>query len=508
MTLTLRIRPFERLAPGQPAQHTLEQGRLSIGRGSDNDWVLPDPQRTISKHHCVIEAAADGQWVIDTSTNGVFLNDSDQPIGPAGRQALRHGDRIRIGDFEIRAEVAEAPDPLFRPLPAAPPSNPVEPPAFGLGHDFTSVDSLFGDDAPRAGFGPPESLPNHGGVPDSIFEDLPPPPSRSGPLRDLEQGAPVDALFEPPRGAVPPAGSPPPQPSSPPAMPAAPPPVAAEDLDDLFPPVSGQPVPPPPAAAPVSPPDDLEDVFGPEPAIGSVPSPPPAAAITPPPAPPEPGPLPPAAAPPPIPVPQPAAPPPDLGRVLAAFFAGARLDPASVLVEQPEAKLRQLGEIFRLVVEGVMEVLESRRAIKSEFRLGGTEFRAAENNPLKFSVDAESAMIEFLGQPRRGYLGAKEAFSEAFTDIRMHQVAVLAGMQQAWADLLRRFDPKVVEQLVGDDSGLSGLLASRKARLWDAFVMRYQSIVGDAENEYRRMFEQVFAEAYERHIDRQKQQGR
>ncbi len=338
-------------------------------------------------------------------------------------------------------------------------------------------------------------------------------------MRDLEQGAPVDALFEPPRGAVPPPvpptpAPPPPKPSGPAVMPVAPPPAAAEDLDDLFPPVPGQSASPPAGAAPVpSPPDELEDVFGTEPATPSAPTPPPPAAITPPPAPPEPEPMPPAAAPPaaappPTLVPQPAAPPPDIERVLAAFLAGARLDPASVLVEQPEAKLRQLGEIFRLVVEGVMEVLESRRAIKSEFRLGGTEFRAAENNPLKFSVDVESAMIEFLGQPRRGYLGPKEAFSEAFTDIRMHQVAVLAGMQQAWADLLRRFDPKVVEQLVGDNSGLSGLLASRKARLWDAFVMRYQSIVGDAENEYRRMFEQVFAEAYEQHIDRQKQQRR
>lgn len=101
MALTLRIRPFELLAPGQPAQQTLDRGRLRIGRGSDNDWVLPDPQRTISKHHCVIEATTDGAWVVDTSTNGVFVNNADQPIGPSGQQPLRNGDRLQIGRVHV-----------------------------------------------------------------------------------------------------------------------------------------------------------------------------------------------------------------------------------------------------------------------------------------------------------------------------------------------------------------------------------------------------------------------
>lgn len=185
--------------------------------------------------------------------------------------------------------------------------------------------------------------------------------------------------------------------------------------------------------------------------------------------------------------------------MLAAFLRGAALDGANLRIDDPSATMHRLGEVYRLIVTGLMEVLESRRALKSEFRVGVTEFRRTENNTLKFSVDADSAMTELLGPPRRGFLGLRDTFEEAFADIRSHEIAVLAGMQEAWSDLLRRFDPRALEKRQSEDSGLSGLLGSKKARAWDAFVVLYQSIAGEADDEYRRTFERVFGEAYERH---------
>ncbi len=45
-----------------------------IGRSQSNDWILPDPERYISSHHCSVQFRA-GNWVLeDTSTNGVFVN--------------------------------------------------------------------------------------------------------------------------------------------------------------------------------------------------------------------------------------------------------------------------------------------------------------------------------------------------------------------------------------------------------------------------------------------------
>jgi type VI secretion system protein ImpI len=104
-------------------QRRLRDGRLSIGRGADSDWVLPDPERQLSKHHCVVEQR-DGAWFLtDTSANGVFVADSPDPLGGSGSVRLQDGLRLRLGDYVLA--VSLLPDdgssaPAFTPAAASP----------------------------------------------------------------------------------------------------------------------------------------------------------------------------------------------------------------------------------------------------------------------------------------------------------------------------------------------------------------------------------------------------
>jgi type VI secretion system protein len=82
----------------------------SIGRAPDNDWVLPDPRRIVSGHHCEIQHRS-GRFVLrDTSTNGVYVNDADLPVSEGGPRELADGDRLRIGDYEILVSIDERMD--------------------------------------------------------------------------------------------------------------------------------------------------------------------------------------------------------------------------------------------------------------------------------------------------------------------------------------------------------------------------------------------------------------
>ncbi len=75
-----------------PETREVTGGEFAIGRGRDNDWVLADPDKHLSKRHCVI-AFRSGAWQLaDTSSNGTFLNRDGDPIG-AGRAA--HAGRRR-----------------------------------------------------------------------------------------------------------------------------------------------------------------------------------------------------------------------------------------------------------------------------------------------------------------------------------------------------------------------------------------------------------------------------
>jgi FHA domain-containing protein len=188
------------------------------------------------------------------------------------------------------------------------------------------------------------------------------------------------------------------------------------------------------------------------------------------------------------------------GNLLAAFLDGAGAGGLGCRIDDPAATMRHLGEVFRVVVEGVIATLEARKTVKRELGVAATEFRPAENNPLKFTLGVEDTIATLLSNDERGYLPATAAFQDAFADLSRHQLAVLAGMQQAWADLLRRFDPEAIKGRVGNDASVGSLLVSKKSRYWDAFVQLHAAVASDADNEYRSLFYRVFGEAYERYL--------
>ncbi len=68
-----------------------------IGRSPDADWSLPDPTSQVSSRHAQI-AHRDGVYMlVDTSTNGTFVNGRRL----AGPHRLASGDVIGIGDYQI-----------------------------------------------------------------------------------------------------------------------------------------------------------------------------------------------------------------------------------------------------------------------------------------------------------------------------------------------------------------------------------------------------------------------
>ena len=79
-----------------------------IGRGDECDWQLLCPKRLISRRHAVVLSEDDGFQVYDASSNGVYVNDTAEPLGAGGKTAIAPGDRLRMGDFVI--QVANADD--------------------------------------------------------------------------------------------------------------------------------------------------------------------------------------------------------------------------------------------------------------------------------------------------------------------------------------------------------------------------------------------------------------
>jgi type VI secretion system FHA domain protein len=83
---------------------SITKTRFSIGRANDNDWIINDAKRMVSKYHCTVERTADGYRLIDRSTNGVTVN--GKPVDRNFGHTLRNGDEIEVAQYRFRVELA------------------------------------------------------------------------------------------------------------------------------------------------------------------------------------------------------------------------------------------------------------------------------------------------------------------------------------------------------------------------------------------------------------------
>ena len=191
--------------------------------------------------------------------------------------------------------------------------------------------------------------------------------------------------------------------------------------------------------------------------------------------------------------------------VLASVLKGAGLEDVTVT----DDLARNFGEILRTVVAGVMDMLQARQQLKTEFRMEMTYFKPAQNNPLKFSANVDDALHNLLVKRNAAYLGPVEAFDDAFADLRHHQVAMLAGMRVAFESMLAAFDPDTLQKKFDQELKQGALLnMPGKLRYWDQYCKTIRDMVQDSERVFRELFGEEFVAAYEEQLARLRAEGR
>jgi type VI secretion system FHA domain protein len=105
MALKLTVISDQREQLGALSSIVIGVGGGGIGRANDNDWVLPDPLRYLSAHHARIQFKHGNYLLLDTSTNGVYVNEDAAPIGRRGTHQLRHGDILRFGNYLVGVSI-------------------------------------------------------------------------------------------------------------------------------------------------------------------------------------------------------------------------------------------------------------------------------------------------------------------------------------------------------------------------------------------------------------------
>lgn len=506
MALCLTITSYHKITPGQASEFTVGEGAITIGRNAENDWVLPDPERLVSSRHCTIQYRDGRYYLTDDSTNGSELVNAGVKLRRGNSEPLQHGEVIRIGDYEIQARIDSAPAGA---LPGQ-----AEPASF----EALMANQVSAAATPTAAFA--AGARSHQTLPD-LFDFLGP---SSVPAPSQPDHVPAQQHdFRPPTPIPAPAPAPAPIAEPPAPVAAAPGPLGLipADWDALA-----------SAAAPVIPATALDVAPAPEPDIAppdvatplasAVAAPEPWTAPTPQPpsfseAPPEPAPVDvssPQPEPAPVtvshphPHPQPASAPaapatahPD--DLLTAFLRGAGIEHLRIDAAQAQAQMEALGRSYRLMVEGLIDVLRARSSLKGEFRLQQTSIAPVQNNPLKFAPNADEALLLLLRHGNAAFMAPDQAVRDSFDDLRAHQLAVMAGMQAAIEHLLARFEPGQLEARLAPASGLAKVFGgSRQAHCWQQFTELYGQMSREAEDDFHDLFGREFSRAYEAHATR------
>ena len=163
--------------------------------------------------------------------------------------------------------------------------------------------------------------------------------------------------------------------------------------------------------------------------------------------------------------------------------------------------MQRVGQVVREMVVGITESLHVRAEQKNALRLSHTTIQPGNNNPLKFAADVNEALMNLLFKPNRAYLAPVEAVRQAFEDVKMHQVSLLAAMQKAFQDYLERLDPEELEQRFHNGAKRSALLgAANKLKYWDLYGELYQVMAQRSPGSFPRLFADEFARAYEQQV--------
>ncbi|CAH0990150.1 hypothetical protein SIN8267_00235 [Sinobacterium norvegicum] len=486
---------------------TFSQAGGSFGRSPDNDWMLPDIDRVVSSTHAKIQQQGDKFLLVDLSTNGTFINGSEQALGANNKHTLSHGDTICAGDFELSVAFAEnspalanglesvdfldqsdktqfnpgalaqesdsdAFDDWLSPQQASAadiPQQPISNSSSASSNDWGSSgamvdDALFqmpvGSSDPMAPIATNDILassPSAFDQPASTGNDdwWTSEPDNSDPLAQAIEVP--DTQLNAPSTADWPAQNTTPEFQAPPTIQ---PQIPVQAIQQQAP-VQALTVTPQPTQTP--------DLFSPAPASitndathtpGQFSSPPTASSNN-----------------------------TDIARDLGL---------QSLSDEQLEQLSPELALIVKETLNRLIDLLRARSSIKNELRVDRTMIENNNNNPLKFSVAAEDALAVMFSAQAQSFMPPHLAVADGFNDISDHQVAVMSGMKAAYEFMLEQFSPERIKNLHRQKRG--GILSSKDAQNWQGFEHHYRQLQQDKEQTYNTIFGETFANAYEQQL--------
>lgn len=432
IVIALRVTRRPGATEPDPTALPLPAEGLVIGRSDDCGLVLADPLRLVSRQHAQVTADSDGARVRCVSSSApLWVNETQ--LDPGAERALRPGDRLRIGRFEIAVEPAVAVarqrsrlerwfdlDGAGDPLAAGSPL-----PVLATSPELATAGAVVSWQASPHVVG-------GGDLPVAV-------PATSREATAVAAPAPA------------PEPAPPPVVSLPPPLPAPPPPPPAASTPVPLP----EPTPPPAPQAAAAKPASTRRATRRSPDLS-----------------------------------------PELRDLAEAFARGAGLRAEAVQLtpewmEHLGTLMRATAEGTLALLQS--RAVAKRHMRAEGTHIAPRQNNPLKFSPS--ATEALTRMLHREASP--GFLEPVAALRDAHRDLLVHQVAMVAGMRAAVFELFSRMGPEAVESAEGPAHGISRLPWIRDAALWQRHRLQHAQLLEHLDDDFETIFGREFLRAYE-----------
>lgn len=440
----------------------------TIGRSVDNNLVLPDEDRAISRLQAIVHISADGECRITNRGNVTRVVLNDIPLERGRQVELQDGDLLGIDDYQLQVTdlSQSAPPPSYTTPPEAArvtemprPAEPARPAGVlrlaevpRTGH--VEPAAAIVTPAPQA---QPQSAPQAYAADQAAFVQPAAPYDAQAQQRAeqallMRQQAIQDAPLQPaeqPQAAPAPAADPQPLPLTPPEPPR---PAARSGRLGIDP--VGYTAPPVPRHSNL--------LHGSPQALD--------------------------------------------GNMLDALLEGIGLNDLQPPPRFDEHQLREVGRLLSLFSQGTVALLSSRSILKRGVKAEMTMILDEANNPFKLLPSGKTVLMQMFGSKMPGFMPPEQAVRDALIDLQAHQLGMIAGIRAIISAMLQSFNPDRLEEEARREGNAPrfSLSSNRKAALWDHFAKTYQKTAGEVENDFHTLFGEAFLRAYDAEVNQYK----
>lgn len=192
----------------------------------------------------------------------------------------------------------------------------------------------------------------------------------------------------------------------------------------------------------------------------------------------------------------------DAAKLLDSFMTGLGIDRSEIHPStNPFEVMENAGRVLKEFVDGTTELLASRTALKSIFRLDQTTVLPRHNNPLKIAENTRDSMMQLLVGKEGEYLGPVDAVREVCRDLKFHHDAVLEAMVSAYQEFADRFDPIELQQSFDKTIDSKPLLKKmNQIKYWQLYCDLYPIMTQSGSGKFPHQFSEEFVRSYERQI--------